>query len=59
MTPAEAANVAWREYTAALQQLCTLPGSQRDLFGATDARAKATFWAETWIACEREAVRVH
>lgn len=58
MTPAAAAAVSWREYIAALQALCSLPGTQHDLFAATEARERATFWRETWVACEREAARV-
>jgi hypothetical protein len=58
MTPSEAARVAWREYTAALSVVAVLSGTQLDLIEGTTSTARAKFWRETWLACEREAARV-
>lgn len=58
MSPSEAARVAWREYTAALSAVAVVRGTQLDLIEGTAATARAKFWRETWVACEREAARV-
>lgn len=58
MTPTQAARVSWAEYTAALQALAAPRGAQFDLLALGEGTARAKFWRETWLACEREVARV-
>lgn len=58
MTPTQLASQAWLAYMDALAVFAALRGTQFDLFALGDVSARVKFWRETWLACEREAVRV-